>query len=89
VKAFHQRLGLETVVDLDILIKGAKIVKEQYGELPPGLTPAEMQTLMNEASESSLSFLQTRGLLVTIMTTACAAITQYVQQPWELVNIFK
>lgn len=42
-------------------------------------TSAEVATLEKEKElETSLLFLPTRGLLVTIMATACAAITQYV-----------
>jgi hypothetical protein len=75
---FHVRLKLENVVDLQTLIKGAKIAKQPWGHHTLELTPAELQTINEENEENSLSFLSTRGLLVTIMATACAAITQYV-----------
>ncbi|KAJ6012311.1 Major facilitator superfamily domain general substrate transporter, partial [Penicillium canescens] len=80
VELFHVRLKLESVVDLQTLIKGAKIAKQPWGHHTLELTPAELQTINEENSENSLSFLSTRGLLVTIMATACAAITQGWQQ---------
>jgi hypothetical protein len=63
---------------LEILIRGARIAQQRWGDAPPGFTPAEFEAIKNENSKSYLSFLQTRGLLVTVMATACAAITQYV-----------
>lgn len=75
VRLFHQRLELENIVDLDTLIKGAKLAKQPYNFGAIGLSDPEYKTISNEHSQS---FLETRGLLVTIMATACAAITQYV-----------
>ncbi|KAJ5154023.1 Major facilitator superfamily domain general substrate transporter, partial [Penicillium coprophilum] len=80
VEEFHNRLQLESVVDLRTLIKGARIAKQRWGHATPGLTPTEVATIKEENLETSLSFLHTRGLLVTIMATACAAITQGWQQ---------
>ncbi|OQD69216.1 hypothetical protein PENPOL_c002G03242 [Penicillium polonicum] len=80
VKAFHSHLSLDTVVDLRTLINGARLAKHRLRNVPSGLTPAELETISRESSEKYLSFLQTRGLLVTVMATACAAITQGWQQ---------
>ncbi|KAJ5531254.1 hypothetical protein N7527_004647 [Penicillium freii] len=80
VKAFHSYLSLDTVVDLRTLINGARLAKHRLRNVPSGLTPAELETISRESSEKYLSFLQTRGLLVTVMATACAAITQGWQQ---------
>ncbi|KAJ5372063.1 Major facilitator superfamily domain general substrate transporter [Penicillium concentricum] len=80
VEQFYERLQLESVVDLKTLIKGASLAKQRWGHATPGLTPLEILTIKEENSETSLSFLHTRGLLVTIMATACAAITQGWQQ---------
>ncbi|CAI7636544.1 unnamed protein product [Penicillium glandicola] len=79
VTEFHERLGLDSVVDLKTLIKGARVAKDRWAHATPGLTPAELETIRKE-EEDSLSLLQNRGLLVTIMATACAAITQGWQQ---------
>ncbi|CAG8008259.1 unnamed protein product [Penicillium nalgiovense] len=78
VEDFHKRVNLNGVVDLEILIRGARIAQQRWGDAPPGFTPAEFEAIKNENSKSYLSFLQTRGLLVTVIATACAAITQYV-----------
>ncbi|CAG8908812.1 unnamed protein product [Penicillium egyptiacum] len=78
VEEFHKRVSLNGVVDLEILIRGARIAQQRWGDFPPGFTPAEFEAIKAENSKSYLSFLQTRGLLVTVMATACAAITQYV-----------
>lgn len=81
VKAFHNNLGLEMVVDLQTLINGARLAKDRrLYYVPSGLTHAELEDIKREREDSDryLSFLPTRGLLVTIMVTACAAITQYV-----------
>jgi hypothetical protein len=78
VEEFHKRVNLNGVIDLEILIRGARIAQQRWGDAPPGFTPAEYEAIKNENSKSYLSFLQTRGLLVTVMATACAAITQYV-----------
>ncbi|KAJ5472387.1 hypothetical protein N7530_006388 [Penicillium desertorum] len=80
VEEFHKRVNLNGVVDLEILIRGARIAQQRWGDAPPGFTPAEFEAIKNENSKSYLSFLQTRGLLVTVMATACAAITQGWQQ---------
>ncbi|KAJ5593073.1 hypothetical protein N7537_009977 [Penicillium hordei] len=80
VRAFHSNLSLDIVVDLRTLINGARLAKHRLRNVPSGLTPAELETLSRESSEKYLSFLQTRGLLVTVMATACAAITQGWQQ---------
>ncbi|KAJ6178291.1 hypothetical protein N7519_008752 [Penicillium mononematosum] len=80
VEEFHKRVNLNGVVDLEILIRGARIAQQRWGDTPPGFTPAEFEAIKNENSKSYLSFLQTRGLLVTVMATACAAITQGWQQ---------
>ena len=78
VEEFHKRVNLNGVIDLEILIRGARIAQQRWGDAPPGFTPAEFEAIKNENSKSYLSFLRTRGLLVTVMATACAAITQYV-----------
>ncbi|KAJ5252537.1 hypothetical protein N7489_002947 [Penicillium chrysogenum] len=80
VEEFHKRVNLNGVIDLEILIRGARIAQRRWGDAPPGFTPAEYEAIKNENSKSYLSFLQTRGLLVTVMATACAAITQGWQQ---------
>ncbi|CAI7676348.1 unnamed protein product [Penicillium discolor] len=80
VKLFHSRLNLDIVVDLRTLINGARLAKHRLRNVPSDLTPAELETISKESSEKYLSFLQTRGLLATIMVTACAAITQGWQQ---------
>lgn len=84
VTAFHSNLSLDTVVDLRTLINGARLAKDRLRNVPSGLTPAELETISRESSEKYLSFLQTRGLLVTVMATACAAITQYVHHACQL-----
>lgn len=69
------------VVDLQTLINGARLAKDRrLYYVPSGLTRAELEDIKREREDSDryLSFLPTRGLLVTIMVTACAAITQYV-----------
>ncbi|KAJ5680306.1 hypothetical protein N7536_011445 [Penicillium majusculum] len=80
VTAFHNNLSLDIVVDLQTLINGARLAKHRLRPIPSGLTRAELETISRENSDKYLSFLQTRGLLVTIMVTACAAITQGWQQ---------
>ncbi|KAJ5193068.1 hypothetical protein N7449_009210 [Penicillium cf. viridicatum] len=80
VTAFHSHLSLDIVVDLRTLINGARLAKHRLRNVPSGLTAAELETISRESSEKYLSFLQTRGLLVTVMATACAAITQGWQQ---------
>ncbi|KAJ5395329.1 uncharacterized protein N7487_009632 [Penicillium crustosum] len=71
------------VVDLQTLINGARLAKDRrLYYVPSGLTRAELEDIKREREDSDryLSFLPTRGLLVTIMVTACAAITQGWQQ---------
>lgn len=75
VTLFHERLKLQNIVDLETLIKGAKIANEPYNYALFGLSVPEYKTISTEGSQS---FWKTRGLLVTIMATACAAITQFV-----------
>ncbi|KAF7596889.1 hypothetical protein BBP40_011934 [Aspergillus hancockii] len=79
VRKFHKRVKLEDVVDVELLIKGARIAYDPGNyENVPGMTPAEKKAIHDERKSG---FLQTsKDLKVTILTTACAAITQGWQQ---------
>ncbi|KAE8386827.1 MFS transporter [Aspergillus alliaceus] len=78
VRRFHNRVGLEHVVNLEVLIKGARIAQDRDSREILGLTGAEKKAIDDE--EESGFFQQSKELKVTILTTACAAITQGWQQ---------
>ncbi|OJJ29783.1 hypothetical protein ASPWEDRAFT_177523 [Aspergillus wentii DTO 134E9] len=77
VRNFHQRLELGDVLDLDLLLRAARIARDPTDHVP-GITPAEEKTIRSE-SESEF-YQQTKDLKVTILAMACAAITQGWQQ---------
>ncbi|KAJ5689546.1 Major facilitator superfamily domain general substrate transporter [Penicillium macrosclerotiorum] len=77
VEHFYTRDGLENFINLETLLKGAQIARNPEDLDTPNLSPAERNALEKEDSQW-LS--QTRDLSVTIMATACAAITQGWQQ---------
>lgn len=71
---FQNFPDLEHVVDRNLFIRGARVAQERNNYRLPGLTDAESRAL---EAEGELGFLeQTKDLKVTILTTACAAITQ-------------
>ncbi|KAI9040381.1 uncharacterized protein KD926_008338 [Aspergillus affinis] len=75
-RLYDHHKELSDVVDVNLLLKGAQVAREGSGA--SGLTAAEKQAVENE---DQLTFLdQTKDLKVTILTTACAAITQGWQQ---------
>ncbi|KAK1149741.1 hypothetical protein N8T08_005295 [Aspergillus melleus] len=75
-RLYENHKELRGVIDVNLLTKGAQVAQD--GSSAPGLTDAERETIENE---DQLSFLdQTKDLKVTILTTACAAITQGWQQ---------
>ncbi|RAL04457.1 MFS transporter [Aspergillus ibericus CBS 121593] len=78
VRGFHKRVQLEDVVDVDLLIRGARIAQNPTNLAIPGLTKSEKKALV--AEKTSEFFQQSKDLKVTILTTACAAITQGWQQ---------
>ncbi|CAG8403764.1 unnamed protein product [Penicillium salamii] len=80
VTSFHRIAQLTDVVDLPTLIRGAKLSRQRWNKNTAGLTEAEEIIVGREMREISIPWLQNRSLLVTIMTTACAAITQGWQQ---------
>ncbi|BCS19195.1 uncharacterized protein APUU_12023S [Aspergillus puulaauensis] len=70
---------LENVVDKEVFLRGARLAQNPNNRLGiPGLTNVEKDALKSER-ESGL-FKQTKDLKVTILVTACAAITQGWQQ---------
>ncbi|PLB46431.1 MFS transporter [Aspergillus steynii IBT 23096] len=69
---------LEDVVDVDLLIRGARVAQMGNNHLVRHLTAAEKQAIKIENRSGFLD--QTKDLKVTILTTACAAITQGWQQ---------
>jgi len=75
VELFHQRLNFTNIVSRETLIKGAKLAREPWNTALIGLSRTELETISKEGRKWSWN---TRGLQVTIMVTACAAITQYV-----------
>ncbi|KAE8147190.1 hypothetical protein BDV25DRAFT_160939 [Aspergillus avenaceus] len=76
VSGFHERVKLEDVVDLETLTKGAFVAADSTNAKNiPGITATELQAL-----EKRTPFQQSKDLKVTILTTACAAITQGWQQ---------
>ena len=74
VKAFYERVGLGNTIDLDTLIRGARIARNLSQPAVPGITSAEINAIKEESKSNF--FQQTKQLKVTIMTTACAAIIQ-------------
>ncbi|KAE8349846.1 MFS transporter [Aspergillus coremiiformis] len=76
VRDFYRRVGLEDVVDLDLLLKGARLAQEDDDVNLIDLTPAELKAIKHEPGLLQ----QSKALKVTILTTACAAITQGWQQ---------
>ncbi|KAJ5568307.1 Major facilitator superfamily domain general substrate transporter, partial [Penicillium hetheringtonii] len=77
VELFHQRLNFTNIVSRETLIKGAKLAREPWNTALIGLSRTELETISKEGSKWSWN---TRGLQVTMMVTACAAITQGWQQ---------
>ncbi|KAI9376361.1 hypothetical protein BJX61DRAFT_530911 [Aspergillus egyptiacus] len=70
---------LKDVVDKDVFLRGARLAQYPEDRVGvPGLTGAERLALDTE--KTSNIFHQTNALRVTIMVTACAAITQGWQQ---------
>ncbi|KAB8075213.1 hypothetical protein BDV29DRAFT_190429 [Aspergillus leporis] len=79
VRNFHKRVKLEGVVDVELLIRGARIAQDlENFENVPNITLAEKKAIMDERKGGFLQ--QSKDLKVTILTTACAAITQGWQQ---------
>jgi hypothetical protein len=75
VRNFHKRVKLEGVVDVELLIRGARIAQDlENFENVPNITLAEKKAIMDERKGGFLQ--QSKDLKVTILTTACAAITQ-------------
>ncbi|KAK2803435.1 hypothetical protein FQN51_003542 [Onygenales sp. PD_10] len=86
VQRFHEAQQLGDAIDLDMLVKGAKIGRDptRIGSLD-GITAAERQILLEEVEARKRKsvrdlFRQTKGLHITILVTACAAISQGWQQ---------
>ncbi|THC92709.1 hypothetical protein EYZ11_007816 [Aspergillus tanneri] len=67
--------GLEDVVDVKLLLKGARVAHDPNNLFLADLTGLERK-ILDEEDKSGL-FNQTKELKVTILTTTCAAITQY------------
>lgn len=80
VDRFYERtIGLEDVVQRETLFKGAQLVRDPYDYYTPGLTQSEENAILAEGKEEKAHwFMPPEGLHVTILATACAAITQYV-----------
>ncbi|KAB8275623.1 hypothetical protein BDV30DRAFT_225046 [Aspergillus minisclerotigenes] len=78
VHKFYDRNHLKDVVDLELLVKGARIAQEPDNLYTLSLTPAEFKAIKDE--KESGFWQQSKDLKVTILTTACAAITQGWQQ---------
>lgn len=75
VRDLHEYLQLENVIDLRTLQNGALVAQDPNSPATrERLTEAERMAIDNERNYHW--FLQTQELLVTILTTACAAITQ-------------
>ncbi|KAJ5754665.1 MFS transporter [Penicillium manginii] len=83
VEQFHKWLKLKDIIEKDTLIKGAKIARAPDNFALVGLSVPEEEAITSE--DKQLPW-QTRGLLVTIMVTACAAITQFVFSALNLLN---
>ncbi|KAJ5886290.1 Major facilitator superfamily domain general substrate transporter [Penicillium subrubescens] len=77
VERFHCRVGLENVVDVQTLLKGAQVAQDPDDCHTARLSTRERDAL---ARENSPWFWQSRDLSITILATACAAITQGWQQ---------
>ncbi|KAL4802307.1 hypothetical protein BDV18DRAFT_154357 [Aspergillus unguis] len=70
---------LENVVDKETFLRGAQLARDRTNEAGvPGLTKVEYDALRVE--RTSNLFQQTKDLKVTILVTACSAITQGWQQ---------
>ncbi|KAE8336673.1 hypothetical protein BDV24DRAFT_178338 [Aspergillus arachidicola] len=78
VHKFYVRNHLEDVVALELLVKGARIAQEPDNLYTLSLTSAEFKAIKDE--KESGFWQQSKDLKVTILTTACAAITQGWQQ---------
>ncbi|KAH8422339.1 uncharacterized protein LDX57_000096 [Aspergillus melleus] len=65
---------LKHVVDVNLLIKGAEVARQPTNVTLPCLNDTEKEALKKEKTLGF--FQQTKDLKVTILTTACAAITQ-------------
>ncbi|KAI9792520.1 MAG: hypothetical protein M1816_002040 [Peltula sp. TS41687] len=82
VRDFHIRHELRGTVDVEVLIRGARVARDPRnntsGETVPGMTAVEAAALKREKESGFLQ--QTKELKVTILTTAFAAIVQGWQQ---------
>ncbi|OGM51380.1 MFS transporter [Aspergillus bombycis] len=78
VRKFYDRNHLQDVIDVELLVKGARIAQEPDNLYTLELTPAEFKAIKDE--KESGFWQQSKDLKVTILTTACAAITQGWQQ---------
>ncbi|KAL2844547.1 MFS transporter [Aspergillus pseudoustus] len=78
VREFHRRQELGDVVDVELLVKGALISRDEIYIEICNLTEPERRALKSEAKLGF--FQQTKELKVSILTTACAAIIQGWQQ---------
>ncbi|KAL4919762.1 hypothetical protein BDW62DRAFT_216674 [Aspergillus aurantiobrunneus] len=77
--SFYERQNLENVVGKEVFLRGARLARDPNNKAGvPGLTKAENDTLNLEKTANL--FKQTKDLKVTILVTACAAITQGWQQ---------
>ncbi|KAE8136097.1 hypothetical protein BDV38DRAFT_272369 [Aspergillus pseudotamarii] len=78
VRKFYDRNHLQDVIDVELLIRGARIAQEPDNLYTLDLTAAEFKAIKDE--KESGFWQQSKDLKVTILTTACAAITQGWQQ---------
>jgi hypothetical protein len=71
--------GLQSVVSLDMLKKGARVARDSWNltvQAVPGITEPEVSALKKERKKTAGFRAQTKELKVAILTTACAAIIQ-------------
>ncbi|KAI9371095.1 hypothetical protein BJX61DRAFT_548546 [Aspergillus egyptiacus] len=78
VRKFHRRVELEDVVDVELLVKGALIARDEANVESCSLSNPQKLAIKSEKSLGL--FQQTKELKTTILTTACAAIIQGWQQ---------
>lgn len=77
VKRLHDK-KLKDVIGFDTLLLGARIARDPYNtDNKAKLNAAESRAII--AERKSEWFYHTKDLRVTILATACAAITQYVK----------
>lgn len=62
------------MIDVELLIKGARIAQEPDNLYTINLTESEFKAIKDE--KESGFWQQSKDLKLTILTTACAAITQ-------------